>query len=107
MDRIGKELLDNSKAALQRNGLKVDKESLKSKDLLTLLLRANMATDVPEDQKMSDADVLARKFFGSPPACPLNSWLKVRYRGAYLPGCWSRNDKVSVHSLFTVIWKIR
>ena len=61
MDRIGRELLDNSKAALHRNGLKVDKETLKSKDLLTLLLRANMATDIPEHQRMSDDDVLARE----------------------------------------------
>ena len=63
MDRIAKELLDNSKAALRNGGLKVDKESLKSKDLLTLLLRANMATDIPEHQRMSDDDVLARELF--------------------------------------------
>ncbi|KAJ2927086.1 hypothetical protein H1R20_g10025, partial [Candolleomyces eurysporus] len=60
MDRIGRELLDNSKAALRKSGLKVDKESLKSKDLLTLLLRANMATDIPEHQRMSEDDVLAQ-----------------------------------------------
>ncbi|RXW20256.1 hypothetical protein EST38_g5603 [Candolleomyces aberdarensis] len=60
MDRIGRELLDNSKEALRKGGLKVDKESLKSKDLLTLLLRANMATDIPEHQRMSEDDVLAQ-----------------------------------------------
>ena len=68
MERIGKELLDNSKAALRRSGLKANKESLKSKDLLTLLLRANMATDIPEHQRMSEDDVLARESFH--PASP-------------------------------------
>ncbi|KAJ2914206.1 hypothetical protein MD484_g6197, partial [Candolleomyces efflorescens] len=60
MDRIGRELLDNSKDALRKSGMKVEKGSLKSKDLLTLLLRANMATDIPEHQRMSDADVVAQ-----------------------------------------------
>ncbi|EAU81974.2 cytochrome P450 [Coprinopsis cinerea okayama7 len=59
MDRIGRELLDSSKAKLAKSGT-VEKDSLRSKDLLTLLLRANMATDLPEHQRMSDEDVLAQ-----------------------------------------------
>ncbi|KAF6758735.1 cytochrome P450 [Ephemerocybe angulata] len=59
MDRIAKELLETSQEELRKTG-KVDKASLKSRDLLTLLLRANTATDIPEHQRMSDADVLAQ-----------------------------------------------
>ena len=35
-------------------------DALASRDLLTLLLKANMSTDIPESQRMSDEDVLAR-----------------------------------------------
>ncbi|KAJ3535832.1 hypothetical protein NMY22_g6302 [Coprinellus aureogranulatus] len=59
MDRIGRGLLEETKAELKKSG-KVDKDSLKSRDLLSILVRANMATDVPEHQRMSDADVLAQ-----------------------------------------------
>ena len=41
---------------------KCGKESLGGKSLLTLLLRANTSTDIPGHQKMSDADVLSRKY---------------------------------------------
>lgn len=59
MDRIGKQLLSDSKTALA-HGEKMEKTSWKSRDLLSLLLRANMATDLPESQRMTDEDVLAQ-----------------------------------------------
>jgi hypothetical protein len=59
MDRIGRELLIETKTDLKKSG-RVDKDSLKARDLLTILVRANMATDIPEHQRMSDTDVLAR-----------------------------------------------
>ena len=59
MDRIGRELLESSKKNLQTSG-KVEKSTLKGRDILTLLLRANMATDIPEHQRMRDGEVLAR-----------------------------------------------
>lgn len=59
MDRIGKQLLSESKTALA-HGEKMEKTSWKSRDLLSLLLRANMATDLPESQRMTDKDVLAQ-----------------------------------------------
>ena len=60
MDRIGKQLLSESKTALAHSE-KMEKTSWKSRDLLSLLLRANMATDLPESQRMTDEDVLDRK----------------------------------------------
>lgn len=39
---------------------KVGKKSLQGRDLLSLLVRANMAHDLPPSQRLSDDDVLAR-----------------------------------------------
>lgn len=37
-------------------------DALRSRDLLTLLIKANMSEDVPEDRRLSDEDVLARAY---------------------------------------------
>ncbi|KAI0043383.1 cytochrome P450 [Auriscalpium vulgare] len=64
--RIGTQMLATRKAALRT----VDQEDsgdnefgqtgVKGRDLLTLLVKANMANDVKEDARMSDEDVLAQ-----------------------------------------------
>jgi len=60
MDRIGNQLLKESKTALAgANGEKDDR--FQKRDLLSLLLKANLSTDIPESQRMNDRDVLARK----------------------------------------------
>ncbi|KAH7929281.1 cytochrome P450 [Leucogyrophana mollusca] len=65
MGRIGRELLRDAKAAVMasqgdgKNGV-IEKSSMQGRDLLTLLVRANMATDIPDSQKLSDEDVLAQ-----------------------------------------------
>lgn len=59
MDRIGSKLLNESKAALARASTEKD-ERFRRRDLLSILLKANMSTDVPENQRMSDQDVLAQ-----------------------------------------------
>jgi len=66
MRRMGKQLLIDKKADIKQAaaaaGGKVDGklEGLRSRDLLTLLIKANMATDIPEHQRLSDPDVLAQ-----------------------------------------------
>ncbi|KAI0634026.1 cytochrome P450 [Trametes polyzona] len=66
MRRIGKQLIAEKKAQIQRelSGQKekdrVKRGDLQGRDLLTLLLKANVATDVPESQRLSDEDVLAQ-----------------------------------------------
>lgn len=63
MRRIGLQLVEEKKAEIMKatsSGEKGD-DTLHSRDLLTLLIKANMATDVPESQRLSDEDVLARK----------------------------------------------
>ena len=66
MARIGKELLSGAKAAARASATEkgeIEKNSLRGRDLLSLLVKANMATDIPESQRLSDEDVLARAFF--------------------------------------------
>ncbi|KAF8834516.1 cytochrome P450 [Paxillus ammoniavirescens] len=63
MERIGRELLTKAKAtvladATEKGG--IDKSSIQGRDLLTLLVKANMATDIPENQRLPDKDVLAQ-----------------------------------------------
>ena len=38
------------------------KSDVQDRDLLTLLLKANMADDVPEDQRLSEEEMLARTY---------------------------------------------
>ena len=63
--RIGLQLIQEKKDALkaQANAEKrgIEREDLQGRDLLSLLIKANMATDVPDSQRLSDFDVLARK----------------------------------------------
>jgi hypothetical protein len=58
MQRIGREILLESKAYLIASGEKHDSGA---RDLLSLLLKLNMNTDLPLSQRMSDPDVIARK----------------------------------------------
>ena len=68
MRRIGMQLIAEKKAMLQSQSLSstsekdgMNKIESEDRDLLTLLLKANMATDIPEEQRLTDEDVLARK----------------------------------------------
>jgi hypothetical protein len=68
MDRIGRQLLRDSKSALERaeaSGTREKDERFRRRDLLSLLLKANMSTEVTEGQRMSDEDVVARESFFS------------------------------------------
>jgi hypothetical protein len=63
MNRIGAQLVANAKAEVS-SGSKPDfiENDIAGRDLLTLLVKANMATDTKDAQKMVDKDVLARRF---------------------------------------------
>ena len=79
MQRIGEELLRQRKRIILGEKVEVDKEiekdtaDLKGRDLLTVLVQANMDTEIPESQRMSDDDVVARMFLplevGRVPMC--------------------------------------
>lgn len=59
--RIGQELVDNKKKAIlaQING-ELEKGDDIGKDLLSLLMRANMSPDLRADQKLSNDEVIAQ-----------------------------------------------
>lgn len=65
MRRIGMQLIAEKKAAILatagQDGKGVEKKDVHGRDLLTLLIKANMATDIPESQRLTDEEVLARK----------------------------------------------
>jgi len=63
MRRIGMQLVAQKKAEVMKAaqaGEKAISKGLQSRDLLTLLIKANMSTDIPESQRLSDDDVLAQ-----------------------------------------------
>ncbi|KAI0701860.1 cytochrome P450 [Cytidiella melzeri] len=60
--RIGLQLIAEKKASIlaatgQNN---IEKKDVLGRDLLTLLIKANMASDVPENQRLTDDEVLAQ-----------------------------------------------
>ncbi|KAI9062669.1 cytochrome P450 [Trametes sanguinea] len=65
MRRIGSELIAQKKTEILRASSEkktggIGRQSLQGRDLLTLLIKANMATDIPDNQRLSDDDVLAQ-----------------------------------------------
>ncbi|KAJ7059756.1 cytochrome P450 [Mycena amicta] len=57
LGKIGHELLADSKAAVKASG---GNTSSTARDLLSLLVKANMSPDVPESQQLSDTDVVSQ-----------------------------------------------
>lgn len=55
--RIGKALVEEKKAAVRAGEASIEKG--KGKDLLSMVVRANMDPDLKESQRMSDAEVIA------------------------------------------------
>ncbi len=69
MRRIGLQLIAEKKAAILADSREkssaakdgVERKDVHGRDLLTLLIKANMASDIPESQRLTDDEVLARK----------------------------------------------
>ncbi|KAL1716765.1 cytochrome P450 [Schizophyllum commune] len=59
MNRIGRELLAQARAEAE-HAEKTGSSDFKGRDLFSVLVRANMATDLPERLRMSDEDVLSQ-----------------------------------------------
>ncbi|KAI0031691.1 cytochrome P450 [Vararia minispora EC-137] len=61
MDRIGRELIADAKSATRATASgDISRKNFAAKDLLSLLVRANMASDVPDSSRLSDEEVLAQ-----------------------------------------------
>lgn len=67
MRRIGLQLIAEKKAAIlgEKTSEKqdVERKDVQGRDLLSLLIKANMAVDIPENQRLSDEEVLARQYY--------------------------------------------
>lgn len=65
MMQIGSELVAERKAYILatagEKNVKVSDSGFEGRDLLTLLMKANMASDIPESQRLRDEDVVARE----------------------------------------------
>lgn len=91
MTRIGMQMIEERKKAIQseKTGEKNEfgRKDLEGRDLLSLLLKANLATDIPASQKLGDEEVLARTIF-----------LISSYREVYADMCICfRNPDVCLH----------
>ena len=65
MSQIGEQLLMEAKAAALTSATErgeIEKNNLRGRDLLSLLVKANLATDNPQSQRLTDKDVVARAF---------------------------------------------
>ncbi|ETW77079.1 cytochrome P450 monooxygenase 80 [Heterobasidion irregulare TC 32-1] len=60
MERVGQQLLAEKKAAKGATSAAVEKKNIQGRDLMSLLVKANMATDLPEGYRMDDEEVLAQ-----------------------------------------------
>ena len=59
------QLIAEKKASImaeKASGKGFERKDVQGRDLLTLLIKANMATDIPENQRLTDEEVLAREF---------------------------------------------
>ena len=62
---IATQIVAERKASIRshlQGSLDKDNDDMKSRDLLTRLMRANMAEDLPEDQRMSDEEIVSREY---------------------------------------------
>ncbi|KAJ7067692.1 cytochrome P450 [Mycena belliarum] len=58
MFEIGNNIVSESKVSIKASG--TTKDLGRRRDLLSVLLKANMSTDIPESQRMTDAEVIAQ-----------------------------------------------
>jgi hypothetical protein len=63
---IGQSLISQKKAEIlattEIDGKsRVEKRNIQGRDLLSLLIKANMATDIPDRARITDEDILARE----------------------------------------------
>ena len=93
MREIGMGILKQRKAELLSTG-SVEKKDVQGRDLLTLLLKANMATDIPEDQRLTDEEVLARASDHIPQIPSLTN-PTAQFRGPNIPRRRPRDHKHS------------
>ena len=97
MRSIGQNVISQKKAEILSSSEidskgRVEKKNIQGRDLLSLLMKANMATDIPDHARMTDEDILARKSSSGPSgysAFRRYTDDDVFRRGSDLPVCWT------------------
>jgi len=63
-------------------------QDVQGHDLLSLLIKSNIASDIPESMRMSDSEILSREsHFCFPSSCSMSTDDNVRSRDNYVPDC--------------------
>ena|SRR5258707_15508184 len=73
----------------------VEKKNIQGRNLLSLLIKANMASDIPDNARMTNEDIMAResKCYGT---FSENTDDDAFQRGSNLPACWPRDNNVLI-----------
>lgn len=65
IQRIGSQLIQDRKTAIfaehSAGSGAVEKQDVSGHDLLSLLVRSNIAADIPENMRLSDSEILSRE----------------------------------------------
>jgi hypothetical protein len=91
---IGQNVISQKKAEILSSSEtdskgRVEKKNIQGRDLLSLLMKANMATDIADHARMTDEDILARKLSSGYSAFCRNTDDDTFRRGSDLPACWT------------------
>ena len=91
---IGQNVISQKKAEILSSSKidskgRVEKKNIQGRDLLSLLMKANMATDIPDHARMTDEDIQARKSSSGYSAFSRNTDDGAFRRGSDLPACWT------------------
>jgi hypothetical protein len=63
IERIGARLIKEKKAALGIDGNKsVDKDEIAGHDLLSLLIKSNVAEGIADNMRMTDTEIISRAY---------------------------------------------
>src|SRR6267154_3226905 len=91
---IGQNVISQKKAEILSSSEidskgRVEKKNIQGRDLLSLLMKANMATDIPDHSRMTDEDILARMSSSGYSTFRRNTDDDPFRRGSDLPTCWT------------------
>ena len=74
----------------------MEKQTFEGRDLLSLLIKANMAADVPDSARMTDEEILARESESEYWDLDQDVDADPLRRGSHLPDRWPRDNEVLV-----------
>jgi hypothetical protein len=74
----------------------VEKKNIQGCDLLSLLIKANIASDIPDNARMTNEDIMARESKLCYGAFRENTDGNAFQRGSNLPDCWPRDNNVPI-----------